>query len=286
MPGTRKEMTQDKAREYFSAYYEGTLDRSLRQAFEHRLTSDRTLQADYAAFAETMSELELLPHEEIEIPMYLNDRIAARVSEERAKRKSRVPVWTTWLRGLAFGSLATAALAGAFLSINHKSDTQNADFISSGHSDRVSFSSKTTGLTMDYRPATEQTVVVSSGVNGKEIKRFVADSTSLSLPFNNPQTGTALFQIQVLGQPGSTLLAVPGKASVSGPTGDGSMGDLAVALADRFRSAVVVRVSNPNDHVSWKLDGTDIRHAAEDALKDSPYMVDQRETGILNIMDR
>lgn len=280
-------MTQDKAREYFSAYYEGTLDRSLRPAFENRLHSDRTLQADYAAFVETMAELELLPAEEIEVPAYLNDRIAARISAERAKQKSRVPVWTTWIRGLAFGGLATAALSYAFLSITHKGGpTANADFVSSAGSDRLSFSNKATGLVMEFRPATEQTVVVSSGINGKEMKRFVADSTAPLQPFNNPQAGTALFQIQVLGQAGSTLLAVPGKTALSGAAGDGTMGDFAIALADRFRTTVVVKVTNPNDHITWKFDGTDVRRAAEEALKDTPYLVDQREAGIVNVMDR
>lgn len=282
----QKQMTQDKAREFFSAYYEGTLDRSLRQAFEHRLNSDPVLQGDYAAFVETMAELEMLPHEEIEIPMYLNDRISSRLEGERSKQRNRVPIWSVWLRGLSFAGLATAAIAGAFLSINHGGKFSKADIVASGTSDRISFATRGSQTMMDYRPGSEQTVVVSSGINGKEIKRFVADATSPSQPFDNPQQGTALFQIQVLGQSGSTLLAVPGKLALSGMSGDGSLGDYAVALADRYRTPIVVRVSNPNDHVAWKFDGTDVRQAAGVTLKDTPYMVDTRETGILNITDR
>jgi len=280
-------MTQDKAREFFSAYYEGTLEPGLRQAFEHRLTSDSTLQADYAAFAETMEELDLLPHEEIEIPMFLNDRIAQRLQPERDRKRNRVPVWTVWLRGLAFGSLATAALAFAFISVNHQGGgTANASLGDPGAGDRVSFVTKGSDLVMDYHPSAEKTVVVSSGISGKEMRRFTVNSSAPMQPLKNAQAGTALFQIQVLGQTGSTLVAVPGTQTHYVNSGDGSMSDFAVALADRFRTSVVVRVSDPTDHVAWKFDGTDVRRAADSALKDTPYMVDQPETGILNIMDR
>jgi len=279
-------MTQEKAREYFSAYYEGTLEPGLRQAFEHRLSSDLTLNADYAAFTETMEELDLLPHEEIEIPMFLNDRIAARLEPERARKRDRVPVWTVWLRGLAFGSLATAALAFAVISVNNHDNVAKASFVDAGAGDRVSFSSRGTNLVMDYHPSAERTVVVSSGINGKELKRFSADSSAPSQPFDNPQPGTALFQVQVLGQTGSTLVAVPGTESHAAVSGDGTMSEFAVALAERFRTSVIVRISDPTDHVAWKFEGTDVRRAADSALKDTPYMVDQREAGILNIMDR
>jgi len=280
-------MTQDKAREYFSAYYEGTLEPGLRQAFEHRLHSDSTLQADYSAFAETMEELDLLPHEEIEIPMFLNDRIAARLEPERARKRNQVPVWTVWLRGLAFGSLATAALAFAFISVNRPNgDIATAGFGDTGSGERVSFSNHGKGFRMDFHPSAERTVIVSSGVTGKEISRFTVNSSAPAQPINNPQTGTALLQIQVQGQTGSTLVAVPGTQPQASTSGDGTLSDFAVALADRYRTAVVVRISDPTDHVAWKFEGTDVRRAADTALKDTPYMVDQPETGILNIMDR
>jgi len=279
-------MTLEKARDYFSAYYEGTLEPGLRQAFEHRLNSDSSLQADYAAFTETMEELDLLPHEEIEIPMFLNDRIAARLEPERARKRDRVPIWTVWLRGLAFGSLATAALAFAFISMNSHGEVAKAGLADGGTGERVTFTIKQSQLTMDYHPSTEHTVIVSSGVTGKEVKRFTADATAMSQPFVNSQPGTALFQVQVLGQPGSSLVAVPGTATGSNTSGEGTMSDFAVALADRFRTSVVLKISDPTDHVSWKFDGTDVRRAADSALKETPYMVDQREAGILNIMDR
>jgi len=278
-------MTLDKARDYFSAYYEGTLEPGLRQAFEHRLNSDSTLQADYAAFTETMEELDLLPHEEIEIPMFLNDRIAARLEPERARKRDRVPIWTTWLRGLAFGSLATAALVFAFISMNRHDDIAQAS-LAGGIGERVSFTMKQSQLTLDYHPNAEHTVIVSSGITGKEVKRFTVDRSAMSQPFVNKQPGTALFQVQVLGQSNSWLIAVPGTEISSTSSGEGSMSDFAVALADRLRTSVVLQISDPTDHVSWKLVGTDARLAAEGALKGTPYVVDQRETGILNIMDR
>ena len=43
-------MNANKAREFFSAYYEGSMDRAIRQTFERRLNSDSELHAEYKAF--------------------------------------------------------------------------------------------------------------------------------------------------------------------------------------------------------------------------------------------
>ena len=50
-------MNHDKAREFFSAYYEGTLESGLRQQLEARFRADAHLKADYAAFVETIEAL-------------------------------------------------------------------------------------------------------------------------------------------------------------------------------------------------------------------------------------
>lgn len=279
-------MTQEKAREYFSAYYEGALEPGLRHAFEFRLHNDATLQADFAAFVETMEELEMLPQEEIEVPMFLNDRIATRLEQERSKRTARVPVWTLWLRGLAFGGLATAAIAGAFISIGNRGGAARADLLDGGAGDRLAFANRDSTLMLDYHPATKQTVVISSGVNGKELKRIVADASSDYQPFNNDQPGTALFNVQVDGQSDAALVAIPGTKSNHLKSGTGTMRDFAASLADYFRTSVVLRVSKPDDRIAWKFDGTDVRREADDALAGTAYTVDQRETGVLNITDR
>ena len=69
-------MTNDKAREFFSAYHEGTLEPGLCASLERRLEGDASLQAEYAAFAETVESLNSMRFESVEIPAYLGDRIA------------------------------------------------------------------------------------------------------------------------------------------------------------------------------------------------------------------
>src|SRR5581483_925490 len=101
-------MNQEKAREFFSAYFEGVLEPGLKQSFEARLAADAMLQADYAAFSETMGELRTMPEEEIEAPIFLSDRVATRLDEVFVKGSPRgiFGSWQTWPKAIGFAALA------------------------------------------------------------------------------------------------------------------------------------------------------------------------------------
>ncbi|AIE86203.1 hypothetical protein [Fimbriimonas ginsengisoli] len=280
-------MNQDKAREFFSAHYEETLEPGLRQTLEQRLRNDANLQADYAAFVETMQELEALPREEIEIPIFLSDRIATRLDEERARKTIRVPVWSLWIRGLAFSGLAAVAITGAVISMQSRGPVANAGIVGSTTGDaQPTFSGAGSTVSMSFRPRSEKTVIVSSGVTGRELQRFTATGDSPAHPFENRLAGTALFQIQLQGEKDSTLLALPGSGASSAASGMGTIRDFAVAIADRYHMPVILSTRDDQKRLSWKLDGADPREAASAVLKDQEFVVDQRGNGVLSLMDR
>jgi anti-sigma factor RsiW len=279
-------MNKDKAREFFSAYYEGNLEPGLRQAFELRLNNDSALQADYSAFVETMGELETLPTEEIEIPLYLSDRIASRLEEERERHAKRTPVWSLWLRGLAYSGLAAAALAGAFLSFGSRGQVSGASIVDASADGQPTYSGGGSTVTLSFRPHDERTVVVSSAVTGRELQRFTVNASSPAHPFENQLAGTALFQIEISGERGATLLALPGRGSTAGSNGSGTVRDFAVALADRYHVPVLLRSQDDQKRLSWKLEGSDPREAANEVLKGQELSIDQRSNGILNLSDR
>ena len=132
-------MNQEKARELFSDYYEGSLDGGLRQSLEMNLRNDASLREDYTAFVETMEGLDALRSEEIEIPIYLSDRIATRLESVQSRQKFGLPVWTNWLRGLAVGAVAIAAIAFAIPIFKGDKSASTAGFSGSGSADHITF---------------------------------------------------------------------------------------------------------------------------------------------------
>jgi hypothetical protein len=284
-------MNQDKAREFFSALYEGNLEPGLRYSLETRLRNDPGLQADYSAFASTMDDLQTLPNEEIEVPIYLSDRIATRLEQEMARRSVGRPIWGSLIRGVIFAGLAGAALIGAVLSMRSSGATSVANPFPTAAQDQPSFSVNGSSVLLNFRPGASKTVVVSSAMTDREIQRFVVDGTSPAHPFENKLAGTAVFDVQVLGDSPAYILALPGAVDDGGsttgkPATVGTVRDLAAALAHRYRLPVVVHAADTSKRLSWNLEGLDPNRAAASALAGEPYVVDQRESGILYISDR
>ena len=84
-------MNIEKAREFYSAYHEGSLDKGLKQAFERQLETDAQVAAEFRLFKQAMEELSQLESEAIEVPSDLHDRISARLDlhilEQRRKKE-------------------------------------------------------------------------------------------------------------------------------------------------------------------------------------------------------
>jgi hypothetical protein len=285
------EMNNDKAREFFSSYFEGTLDFGLVQQFEQKLRADADLMADYAAFVETMNELDAMRYEEIEVPQYLSDRIATRVEQVAEKSRVGVPAWMVWFRGLSLGAAATAAVAFAFIGLsNLQTDgpVATGSVVGGGtmNADHLNFQYKDGKVQLQYKPTSNKTVIVSSGVNGKELERFNLDGSTLDSALENTQASTALFDVQVQGSNEKATIAIPGTAIASDQTPNtGGLKEFAAALAEQFRVPVLLEVQDTGKAVSWERTGDNARAEATKVLGDG-YSVDVRPSGMLVIMDR
>jgi len=279
-------MNQERARDFFSAYYEGNLDAGLRQSFELNLRSDAILQSDYAAFVETVHELEALKHEQIEIPIFLSDRIATRLELAQGKPKSGFPGWTGWLRGLAFTGLAAAAIIFAFPFFHGGSDLKTAGPNLASDLDQVAFKVDGNKVVLRYQPSSIKTVVISSPTSGKEVQRFSLNGQRLESPIENPLPKSAVFKIEALGDKTSTILAVPGQSMEPTKAGEGTVQDLALALAGHYRVPVEVEAADVTHRVSWNFSSSDARAAANQALESEGFSVDQRQDGLIEILDR
>lgn len=125
-------MNSDKARDFFSAYYEQTLDAGLREAFERALASDDALKAEYEAFKRTIDGVVELQSEQIDVPLDLHETISRKLDREIFEQKqSRKPFFLS-LRPALVGAAAIAALALTVISINNRDDSSSqAGFITS-----------------------------------------------------------------------------------------------------------------------------------------------------------
>jgi len=280
-------MNPSKARDFFSAYYEGNLEVGLRQSFEITLRNDATLQADYAAFVETIHQLDALKHEEIPIPIFLSDRIATRLEEAQGKQRFGFPLWTNWIRGLAVAGLAAVAFIGALPLFNGRHDVGMSGAIGGGSNvDQLQFKVDGSKLIVLYQPSSAKTVVVTSANTNKEISRFTLDGQRLESPIENSLSNPAIMKIQVLGDKASALVAIPGQSIPKAKSGEGSVQDLAVALAGHYRIPVVVEAADVTHHVTWSFSSNDPRQTANQALSADGFSVDVRPDGLLEILDR
>lgn len=281
-------MNHDKARELFSAYYEGTLESGLRQQLETRFRADAHLKADYAAFIETIEALGDLRFEEIEVPLSLNDRIATRLEQEEAKRRRPVLAWGNWLRGLGFSGLAAAAVLAAFVAIRTEGGPATAGFIPSNTApsaipaNRLVFSAEGKKVVVNYRAEETGTVVVSAAGSGREIQRFPLNRNELRTPLENSHATPALLRVTASGDAGATVV-LPGSEKHAAKAGSGTLLDLASALSNHYGVPIVVR-GNPTREVGWNFDSTSALRAAESALAGTPASVDQRDGDLITIL--
>jgi hypothetical protein len=264
-------MTHEKARDFFSAYYEDSLEPNLRVSFEQKLKADPNLRDDYDAFVRAINQLDGLKMEEIAIPEDLHERISARLDRHIYDRnRNAAPAWNTWLRGFAFAGIGAVAILGAFFTLNNR----GGDVTGSGMGwtpparETISYTVSSNGVTFKFAPVSQKTVVVTDG-QGKELSRStIGDQANpaLNTLLSNPLPTASVFGIQVVGEAMVTYIAVPGKLRASINAGEGTVIDLAKAISDFYRMPVKIQTAVPNERTSWSFSSTDAVTESSKAL--------------------
>lgn len=239
-------MNANKAREFFSSYFEGNLDDGLRQAFERTLNTDAELQAEYKAFERTLGQLAGLRDVEIEVPFDLHERISARLDRHiYEKRQTRGGGFLAfWKPALAAG-VASLAVIGTVLSLNSSGgDVQGAAVIGGGGT-LPGPSSK--GYRIEIQPAdSDRTIRVLNALTGAEnIALRVGKGEASSLELSNSGAKAELSKIEIPGNAEQMFVAVPGRTALSGAGTDATLRGAALRLAARLRLPVVLLVKDP-----------------------------------------
>lgn len=260
-------MNLEKAKEFFSAYYEGSLEAGLRESFERRLKTDAVLRGEYEAFERTMLELEGLKFLTVPVPEDLNERIAQRLDKHiHDQKRVSSAGWTGWIRNLAFAGLAAAAVFGAILTISRGGgDASQASVVTASGSPQLQAKASDRDVLLTYNVKGSETVTVRNS-DGIELTKVSLKDQTWENTLTNPLASSALFHVEIAGTGEHVQLVLPGTARETAKTGDGTLIDFAKALSGFYRLPVMVRAKDTARSVRWDFREADVTKAASTAL--------------------
>lgn len=284
-------MNLAKAKEYFSAYYEGSLDKGLRQTFETHLRTDAQTQAEYRAFERTMMDLEALGRVEIEPPIDLHDRISARIDKMVWDQKQeRAPFFSTWWRTLTVAGVAAAGFAIAIFQVStHRGPEMNVGGVPlpTPQSSAPTFKGGIPGggVEVSYPALPNQSVTIRDQ-HGKVLQTVSLEGGLKDKALSNTDTKAQLMSIEPSDQKaGAIFVALPGKESDASTAGKGSLKDLAVAIAGHYGKPVVLEVSDAEKPASWTFESVEALSAATKSVQQLGLQTEQHNTGEILITD-
>ena len=278
-------MKIDKAREYFSDYYEGTLDNGLIQAFEHCLSESHSVRQEYDAFVSTMKTLDNFKFESIEAPSFLSDRIATRIEQSSKQKRNHGFSLRGWTFGFGVAGLACVALISTWINLGRRGTVETAGLGSvSAESANVSVTLEKGIASVHYNAIGQHHISVALA-SGTAIKSVDVVDKKVDLPLENPNAATVVFRVDISDEKHPIFVAVPGSARTSARSGHGTILEFASAAAAAYRIPVVVESANIAKSFDWKLSG-----AAVDSISASVrplgLMCDQGKDDLLRISDR
>ncbi len=285
-------MNNDKAREFFSSYFEGTLEQGLKQSLERQFNTDSELKGEYRHFERTLGQLSDLKLEDIPVPADLHETIATRLDRHIYEQKRTASTGFTGLwRNLSLGAIGLAAIVGAVYSIPHLG-TKGAAGIIAGEpqkqvagSSHIDFKAQPNSVLVEINPSTERTLTIES--DGKVLKRLLAKSgEQSSTPLVNQQLNAAAMCVTVQGDPTQHFVALPGRVANTERVGQGDLVTFAKAVAGYYQRPVLLEVSDTKQVVHWSFVATEPLKATMDALADSHLSVEQRDGKLVTIADR
>lgn len=280
-------MKPDKATDYFSAYYEGTLPLGLKSQFETLLSTNPSVADQYATFAAALLELDEARNIEIEPPADLHERIMRRVDRAAYEQKEQVRkgFFGQWRLALFGGAAAIAIVAGVVTLTrpDGKSDsTYEANTLG------LSVPVRQTEARMEFLPRDGAPMVqVQSPVDdvirvtvypGNTVlaEQKISARGTLNFPITNSNPEGAVIGVRQLQGAASLWVALPGTGKVT-LEGNGTLGEFIQHLANRQKSIVVLESKNPEEGLTWKFTG-EAATAVETSL--DPVAVEVKSTYI------
>jgi hypothetical protein len=280
-------MNAAKAREFFSAYYEGELTNGLKESFERSLVQDPALKAEYEEFCHVMSML-AEPMPDVEVPSDLHETIMQRLDHHawQEKENQKVGLFGNWRLAL-FGGLGALAIIAGMMSLSSPKGQGNA---MAGLTPSVT--KKVMVESVDVKAEGEQILLDMKGKVGAtyQVKRISDQSVLAEVklgstgadqrPLANDSTEADAFVV-VDGDGKEVLtIVVPGTQAKASTEFKGSVLDLAKLMADVYRTPILVRAADISREVELKVDESrEFSNRTED-LKSINLDLSLRQDGI------
>jgi hypothetical protein len=250
-------MNLGKAREYFSDYLEGTLDKGLAVGLEKAMREDREIKREYDEFVAVIHSLESMRENEVEIPYDLHEKISARLDLSVWETKQSVkPSWFSgWWRSLAVGGAAACAIVATLASLNSGGQGYSAGVVS-GSSEPLSVALKNGQMEVTAISNGAQQLIIRDVLLGKDLKRVsLKDQRMISMLQNNDFSGR-LISIEL----GSSKLMVALPKTGGELNSQGNVSDLCVTLAGKLNMPIIVGSElELGREINWDIRGEQVQ---------------------------
>ena len=283
-------MNRNKSRDFYSAYYEGTLDAGLTQAFERSLANEAEVKAEYQQFVRIMDELKEL-REPITVPENLHLLIRERVDAHiiATERKSKVgSVFFAW-RPLAYGAVAAAAIIGVVMSISNpvsNSGVATGSFFVRNSAPTVVMVDGVARLRFASSGQNDVTITDVSG--GELLYRISLENQSLDSPLSNLSDEAVLVKVEFASDYSTLLVGVHGKVRLKGKAGIGDFNEFVKAVASAYKVTVVVDATDVVvpvvvdatdvvEYVIWQFETEDVVSSISEELKELGLQAEVRD---------
>ncbi len=277
-------MNLNKARDFYSAYYEGSLDDGLKQAFERALAADASVSAEYKQFVRIMSELKALDTP-VKVPADLHLKIRERVDANinALERKSRGAGWFFAWKPIAYGAVATAAIIGVVTSFSNRS---NPSLATGGLGPVVSDSDPRVVVIdgvvkLQFASSRQNTVTVAEVATGRTLLNKSIVSQRLDSPMTNLASAPKVLSVSFAEHYSTMYVSLPGAEVALAKEGSGSVLDLMAATSGMYGVPVVAESSGTGKRIDWKLDSPDVIDGLKDELKALGLKAEVREGGLV-----
>jgi hypothetical protein len=270
-------MNANKAREYYSAYFEGTLEGGLKQSFERKLASDAVVQAEYRAYVDVVEKLNAMREDVIEVPHDLHETISAHLDKHlwEKQRKTRFALGGWW-RSLALGGLATLAIVGTIASLNGGMGAIGAGIVGVGSKDSIDVVATNEGVFIEGKVVGHSEVEVRDLLGGKLLKTIKLDGQRIHAPITNTGTDPIILSFSRVGDSRQIRVAIPGARSASEPQGSGMVADLAKAAAGYYHVPIRIETDDLDSTVRWKFAGRSMSEADSSDFGQTKLTFEQR----------
>lgn len=254
-------MKLDKAYDYFSAYYEGSLDSSLRAQMDRLFEANPRLRQDFEAFAGALQDLESTRQFEIEVPADLHERIISRLDRSiyeaaRAKPSGFMGFW----RRYAIGAVAVVLIAGGALSVVNRGSSKEvqASPIPTSLNNQVDsephVDGNARGTFLRFKPTREDSVKIMRLPDGKVLQTYTVNpNQELDVPLQNPAEEAIVLVISSANSKNALTVVVPGSAKSEEKSGEGTMLDFARAMSAHYQMPVMLDTEKRDAMIRWTL---------------------------------